>query len=64
VLGFPKCGGDTACPVHVRWGKIREVIREMLTSETVAHLMTPSKNRFDRLIEKAMEKNDTSIQRS
>ena len=64
MLGFPKCGGDFACPVHTRWGKIREIIREMLTEETVAHLMTPSKKRMDHLLEKAMEKADTFGQRS
>ena len=36
VLGLPDCGDSKPCPVHEQWGKIRERIRKMLESRTIA----------------------------
>jgi len=36
VLGLPSCGSDSPCPVHEKWGPIREKSREMLANTTVA----------------------------
>lgn len=38
VLGFPKCSNDHPCPVHNKWGKIREDAFKMLTEETLEEL--------------------------
>ena len=36
VLGLPTCGSDSPCPVHNKWGPIREASRQMLADTTVA----------------------------
>ena len=39
VLGFPGCGGDnTPCPVHDKWGKLRDETYRMLSEETLEQL--------------------------
>jgi len=38
VLGLPTCSSDSPCPVHKKWGPIREASREMLANTTVAQL--------------------------
>ncbi len=38
VLGFPDCSPDTPCPVHNKWGVLRNQALEMLTSETLDKL--------------------------
>lgn len=38
VLGFPGCSVETPCPVHDKWGKLREEAYLMLSSETLEHL--------------------------
>jgi Rrf2 family iron-sulfur cluster assembly transcriptional regulator len=35
VLGFPDCCPDSPCPVHNKWGKLRNDAYNMLTSETL-----------------------------
>jgi Rrf2 family protein len=35
VLGFPDCCPDNPCPVHNKWGKLRNDAYNMLTSETL-----------------------------
>jgi Rrf2 family transcriptional regulator, iron-sulfur cluster assembly transcription factor len=39
VLGLPVCGGDNPCPVHEKWGKLREEIHKMLTDKTIAEMV-------------------------
>jgi len=36
VLGLPTCSPDSPCPVHNKWGPIREASREMLANTMVA----------------------------
>lgn len=38
VLGFPNCGDDHPCPVHNKWGKIRDDAFKMLSEETLEEL--------------------------
>jgi Rrf2 family protein len=38
VLGFPNCSSDHPCPVHDKWGKIRDEAYKMLTEETLEQL--------------------------
>ncbi len=38
VIGFPGCSNDNPCPLHDRWGKIREDIYRMFSEETLAQL--------------------------
>lgn len=35
VLGFPNCSPEKPCPVHEKWGMLREKAYEMLSSETI-----------------------------
>jgi Rrf2 family protein len=35
VLGFPDCSPGNPCPVHNKWGKLRNSAYKMLTSETL-----------------------------
>lgn len=35
VLGFPNCSPDNPCPVHNKWGKLRNEAYKMLTTETL-----------------------------
>jgi len=37
VLGFPDCSPGNPCPVHNKWGKLRNNAYSMLTSETLEH---------------------------
>jgi len=45
VLGFPECSPDHPCPVHERWGRLRDEAYRMLSTETL-----------DELTEKTIEK--------
>lgn len=38
VLGFPNCSTDHPCPVHDKWGKIRDDAFKMLSEETLEQL--------------------------
>lgn len=38
VLGFPNCSKDHPCPVHDKWGKIRDDAFKMLSKETLEQL--------------------------
>ena len=38
VLGFPNCGNNHPCPVHDKWGKIRDEAYNMLKHETLEQL--------------------------
>jgi len=45
VLGFPECSPDHPCPVHDRWGTLRDRAFQMLSAETL-----------DQLTEKTLDK--------
>ncbi len=38
VLGFPECSPDHPCPVHDRWGVLRDEAFRMLKAETLDQL--------------------------
>ena len=38
VLGFPGCSSEKPCPVHDKWGKLREDAYKMLSEETLEQL--------------------------
>lgn len=38
VLGFPGCSKEEPCPVHDKWGKLREEAYKMLSTETLEQL--------------------------
>lgn len=42
VLGFEGCSVSTPCPVHDKWGKLREEAKLMLDTETLAELRDKS----------------------
>ncbi len=43
VMGFPECGGENPCPVHERWGTLREDIYAMLVSKNVGEMASDMK---------------------
>jgi len=38
VLGFPGCSSENPCPVHDKWGKLRDEAYRMLSEETLEQL--------------------------
>ncbi len=38
VLGFPGCSSEEPCPVHDKWGKLRDEAFKMLSEETLEEL--------------------------
>lgn len=38
VLGFPKCDPYHPCPVHIKWGELRDKALEMLNGESIDKL--------------------------
>ncbi|MFZ1729226.1 MAG: Rrf2 family transcriptional regulator [Bacteroidota bacterium] len=50
VLGFPGCGTGKPCPVHDRWGEVRDTIREMLSSDSLADVLPISREKIANLI--------------
>ncbi len=38
VLGFPGCSSDNPCPVHDKWGALRDDAYKMLSTETLEQL--------------------------
>ena len=50
VLGFPGCGTGKPCPVHDRWGAVRDTIREMLSKDCIATLLPASREKIADMI--------------
>jgi Rrf2 family protein len=46
ILGFPGCSVDTPCPVHNKWGKLREEAFKMLSKETLENLREKTVNKI------------------
>lgn len=46
VLGFPGCSIETPCPVHEKWGKLRDEAFKMLSEETLEHLKEKTSNKI------------------
>ena len=49
VLGFPNCGDEHPCPVHNKWGKIRDETFKMLSEETLEELKDKSLEKISSL---------------
>ena len=49
VLGFPGCSSETPCPVHEKWGKLRDDAFKMLAEETLEQLKEKTQNKLSRL---------------
>lgn len=46
VLGFPGCSVAEPCPVHDKWGKLREEAYKMLSEETLEQLKGKTLNKI------------------
>lgn len=46
VLGFPGCSIAEPCPVHDKWGKLREEAYKMLSEETLEQLKEKTLNKI------------------
>lgn len=46
VLGFPGCSIAEPCPVHDKWGKLREDAYKMLSEETLEQLKGKTLNKI------------------
>ena len=49
VLGFPGCSVGEPCPVHDKWGTLREQAHQMLAAETLADLSEQTTNKINSL---------------
>ncbi|MBU1095119.1 MAG: Rrf2 family transcriptional regulator [Ignavibacteriae bacterium HGW-Ignavibacteriae-2] len=49
VLGFPGCSSTMPCPVHDKWGKLRDDAYKMLSEETLCDLKDKSINKIETL---------------
>ncbi len=49
VLGFPKCSSRNPCPVHDKWGELREKAFNMLSNETLADLKNKAIKKINQL---------------
>lgn len=49
VLGFPGCSPDNPCPVHNRWGKLRDETYKMLSAETLADVRDTTIKKLENL---------------
>jgi Rrf2 family iron-sulfur cluster assembly transcriptional regulator len=43
VMGFPECSGTHPCAVHTTWGRLRDEVLAMLTSNTIAYVAAETK---------------------
>ena len=46
VLGFPGCSVSEPCPVHDKWGKLRDNAYKMLSEETLEQLKGKTLNKI------------------
>jgi len=49
VLGFKGCNMEQPCPVHEKWGKLRDDTYKMLSQETLADLRDKTIKKIDGL---------------
>jgi Rrf2 family protein len=52
VLGFKNCSVDEPCPVHDKWGNLREDAIKMLSEENLAELRDKTIQKISSLINK------------
>ena len=46
VLGFPGCSHNEPCPVHEKWGPVRDNVLKMLSEETLEQLKEKTLNKI------------------
>jgi Rrf2 family protein len=49
VLGFPECSPDAPCPVHDKWGILRDQAYQMLKAETLDQLKEKTLKKISKL---------------
>ncbi len=49
VLGFPGCSSESPCPVHEKWGRLRDDAFKMLSEETLEQLREKTENKLAKL---------------
>lgn len=49
VLGFPNCSHQNPCPVHDKWGILREKAFEMLSGENLEHFKETTLHKINNL---------------
>lgn len=49
ILGFPGCSVDEPCPMHEKWGKLRNEAYTMFSQETLADLREKTSNKINSL---------------
>ena len=49
VLGFPGCSPDNPCPLHNKWGHLRDEAFKMLTEFTLAELKDSAEKKIGNL---------------
>ncbi|MCK9280625.1 MAG: Rrf2 family transcriptional regulator [Melioribacteraceae bacterium] len=49
VLGFPGCSSDNPCPVHDKWGKLRDDAFRMLSEETLEEFKEKTTKKIESL---------------
>lgn len=55
VLGFAGCTIDEPCPVHSKWGKLRDETYRMLSEETLEDLRDQTIHKIDSIIDNSKD---------
>jgi len=49
VLGFPECTPETPCPMHDKWGVLRDQAYQMLSAESLDQLKEKTLNKISKI---------------
>lgn len=49
VLGFPNCSDKNPCPLHEKWGELREKAYQMLNEENLEHFKEKTLSKINKL---------------
>ena len=49
VLGFPECSPDDPCPVHNKWGTLRDQAYQMLSAESLDQLKEKTLSKISKI---------------
>ncbi len=55
VLGFPGCNPDNPCPVHEKWGYLREETIKMLDNQTLEDLKHQTEEKISSIKQDVLE---------
>ncbi len=55
LLGFPGCSQNEPCPVHCKWGPVREEIIELLSAQSLADLADKTEVKLNSIIESSFK---------